>query len=36
MKKIEREILEEAMIAGGCDKNATTDDGGDGGLLPPG
>lgn len=34
MKKIEREILEEAMVAGGCDK-ASTDDSGDTGILPP-
>jgi hypothetical protein len=35
MKKIEREMLEEVLVAGGCDKDSTTDDGGSGSILPP-
>ena len=35
MKKIEREILEKAMVAGGCCKDGTPGDPNDnGGLIP--
>jgi hypothetical protein len=35
MKKIEREILEKAMVAGGCCKGGTPDGSGNGsGLVP--
>ena len=35
MKKIEREVLDKAMVAGGCCKSPSTGGGtGGGGLIP--